>query len=193
MGSDINAQDNIGDTPIHVALERLKTRSDANIMVLTYLLTQKGISVNLKGQFGHTLLHRACKHINNLPLDVFKALIETHGADVNVQDIDKNTPLHCALYRFTPRDDGDVTALTYLLSQKGVNVNIKGKYGYTLLHLACICDTSDLDDLTDPKNDFTEDNSTDSDDDLRDNVVELNAKSDTHLCRIVEMIAGRFV
>jgi ankyrin repeat protein len=101
--------------------------------------------VNIKGKYGSTLLHWACENINNLPLDVFKFLIETMGCDVNVQDDDKNTPLHKALENFDPYDDEHseddgiriFTVLTYLLSQMKVNADIKGKDGYSLLHTAC--------------------------------------------------------
>jgi ankyrin repeat protein len=64
-------------------------------------------------------------------------LIGTHGADVNAQDKDKDTPIHRAFRYFDPKKGG-ITVLTYLLSQKGIDGNIKDKSGYTLLHRACI-------------------------------------------------------
>jgi ankyrin repeat protein len=133
-GCDVNVQDEDKDTPLILALRYFK---GGDIAVLTYLLTQKGINVNLKGQSGYTILHTACNNIKYLPLDVFQHLIETHSADVNAQNDNKDTPVFLAFHAFDPDNGGDITVLTYLLNQKNVNGNIKGEDGYTLLHLAC--------------------------------------------------------
>jgi len=85
----------------------------------------------------YTILHNYCCYINTTPREVYRYLIETKGCDVNVQDNSKNTPIHDAFLFFDPNKGGDITVLHYLLSQKGVNVNIKGYNGYTLLHMAC--------------------------------------------------------
>jgi ankyrin repeat protein len=135
-GADVNAQDNSNNTPLHHALRTFNLNYGGNITVLTYLLTHKTVNIHIKNNSGYTLLHVACQHINELPIDVFKALIEIHGVDVNVQDNSKDTPLHCALRDFNP-NYGDITALTDLINHKGVNVNIRGERGYTILHTAC--------------------------------------------------------
>jgi ankyrin repeat protein len=136
LGSDINALNNGNDTPLHCALKNFYPNDGGDINVLTYLINQKNVNVNIAGS--NTLLHWACKKINYLPIDMFKVLIETLGCDVNIQNIIDNTPLHYAFYHFNPRNGGDVTILTYLLSQVNVNGNIKGDCGYTLLQWACI-------------------------------------------------------
>jgi ankyrin repeat protein len=92
-------------------------------------------------------------------------LIETLCADVNVQDMYQDTPIHNALSFFDPDDGGDINVLAYLLNQKNVDANIKGENGYTLLHLACISRHS----------------------------VELKTKYDTISCQIVELIVERHV
>jgi ankyrin repeat protein len=135
-GCDINAQDKSKSTPLHRAFEYLHPTDGGDVAVLKYLLTQCNIEVDIRDKDGYTLLHTACDNINTLPLDIFKVLIETHGFDVNAQAIDKDTPLHHAFYYFDP-NDSDITVLTYLLSQKNINVNMKGKRGNTLLHIAC--------------------------------------------------------
>jgi ankyrin repeat protein len=128
--------DKYNNTPIHLALDSFN-RDDGDLNVLTYLL-QQGVKLNIKAHHGHTLLHQACIGINKLPLGIFKYLIETKGADVNVQNINNDTPLHLALRDFQPADNDDnITVLTYLLNQTDVNVNINGQYGCTVLHEAC--------------------------------------------------------
>jgi ankyrin repeat protein len=167
-GADVNAKDNDKNTPIHHALRFINPNNGGDIKVLYYFLAQKDVNVNIQSEFGNTLLHYACLNMKTLPLEIFELLIETHGADVNVQAIGKNTPLHNVLRQFDPNNGDDITILTYLLGQKGVHVNIKDKKGYTLLHLACICDISES-----------------------KRFVKLNAECDTILSQIVEFIAER--
>jgi ankyrin repeat protein len=135
-GCDINAQDRDTNTPLHYAIGRFDPRNGGNITVLHYLLAQKGINANIKGLFGGTFLHKACENINALPLEIFKVLIETLGCDINAQDDKNNTPLHYALENFNP-NDGDINALTYLINQKNVDVNINNIDDTALLHSAC--------------------------------------------------------
>jgi len=134
-GSDaIRTKDNSNNTPLHYAIQCSR---GGDIAVLYYLLNQKNVDVNIKGESDRTLLHFACKAINTLPLDIYKLLIETHGADVNAQDNCNNTPIHDALYPFDPNYGGDAAVLMYLLNQKNVNAKIKNESDRTLLHLAC--------------------------------------------------------
>jgi ankyrin repeat protein len=134
-GCDVNVQTKDNDTPLYYAFNFFNSNEGGDISVLQYLLNQTNINVNTKGQCSYTLLHAACDTINNLPLDVFKLLIETKGFDVNAQDNCNDTPLHRAFRYFGPNDDS--TVLMYLLTQTNVNVNIKGYIGDTLLHIAC--------------------------------------------------------
>jgi ankyrin repeat protein len=100
-------------------------------------LTDENIN-RIDPKTGRTILHNYCQHINILPLDTFKMLIETHGADVNAQDDNQYTPLYFAIRHFDPTEDGvNTNVLLYLFSQKGVNGNIKDQNGCTVLHTAC--------------------------------------------------------
>jgi hypothetical protein len=65
----------------------------------------------------------------------------------------------------------------YLINQNNFNVNIKHQCGRTFLHLACTSGISDLNNFSDPDDDW--------------NVLE--AKSDTLLSQIVEIIVERCV
>jgi hypothetical protein len=142
-GCNINIQDHCKDTPPYYALRHFNPNRDDTVAILQYLLSQEGVNINTKGYFGRTLLHKACEFINKLPLDIFKLLIEIKGADVNVLHSYKNTPLHYALDSFDP-NCGDISILTYLLTQNTINMKIKDQYGRTLTHLACISDFSGI-------------------------------------------------
>jgi ankyrin repeat protein len=169
-GCDVNVQNKDNNTPLHRALRYFNPNDGGDIKVLHYLLSQKGVNANIKGWNGYTILHWACNNINNLPLDVFKLLIETHGADVNVQDKSNNTPAYLAFREFQPRNGGDINVLTYLLNQNNVNLNIQNEEGRNLLHTTCI--------NTLPSNRCS---------------VELDAEYDTVFCQIVEVIAERCI
>jgi hypothetical protein len=90
--------------------------------------------------------------------------------DANVQNKNNDTPLHYAFRSFELDDGGAIKILTYLVSQENVNVNIKGRYCYSLLHLACIINLSGS-----------------------RRSVALNAECDTVLCQIVELIVERCI
>jgi ankyrin repeat protein len=170
VGCDVNAQNNNENTPIHVAFCCFNPQSVGDIAVLTYLLSQKGINANIKGQYGSTLLHTACDNINNLPIDIFQLLIETLGCDVNVRNKHQNTPLQNALRYFDPNKGGDINVWAYLINQKNVNLNVKGKKGFNLLQLTCINNLPSY-----------------------SRSARLNPQLDTISCQIVEIIAERLV
>jgi ankyrin repeat protein len=170
LGCDINAQDNNKDNPFHKALEYFNPNDGGDITVLYYLLNQKGVNVNIKRKNSHSLLHTACNNINRIPLDVFKVLIETMGCDVNVQNDDNDTPLHRAFRCFNPNKGGDVAALTYLINQDCINVNIKNEKGFNLLHTTCINNLPSY-----------------------ERSLKLDAECDTVFCQIVEVIVERCI
>jgi hypothetical protein len=114
-------------------------------------------------------------------INIFEVLIETIGGDVNIQDSNKDTPLHQTLCSFNANNGGNIAVLMYLLSQKHVHANINGYNSYTFLHLACTCDISGFYGVSD------------SSDELDDGASNLGAKSDTVLSQIVEIIAERRV
>jgi hypothetical protein len=87
---------------------------------------------------GETILHNYCKYVNTTPVGVYRFLIETMGCQINIRDHGKNTPIQLALRMFNPKNGGDINILTYLINQKGVDVNYQGLGGLTLLHEACL-------------------------------------------------------
>jgi ankyrin repeat protein len=181
---DVNAQDDRNDTPLHDALRLFDPNKGGDITALAYLFSQEGIDGNITGESGFTLLHMACKNARKLPVDVFKLLIETQGFDVNAVDNDKNTPFHLAFHDFDPINDSNITVFAYLINRNSFNVNIKDQDGCTFLHLACTSGISELNNFSDSEDEFSD---PDDDGDV------LEAKSDTVLSQIVEIIAERCV
>jgi len=176
-GADVNAQNNDKDTPLHDAFRCFVPNDDAYdeddeddkipvLTVLTYVLSKMKVNADIKGKNGYSLLHYACEKINILPIDVFKALIETLDFDINAQDDNKNTPIHYALEYSEANWGGNITVLAYLINQKNINANIKDSKGFNLLHLVCISNLSAS--------------------------VELNAEYDSALYQIVEFIVERY-
>jgi len=133
---DVNANDDNDDNiPLFHAFCYFDPNKGGDIAVLIYLLSQKMYISNFDRDY---LFRQACCLIDFYPLELFKLLIERHGADVNEQDGNNETSLQDALHSFNPCTGCDINVLAYLLNQKTVNVNTKYKKGHTLLHYACV-------------------------------------------------------
>jgi E3 ubiquitin-protein ligase mind-bomb len=122
--TDVNAQDEYGHTALHYAiLHQSKTHVEE-------LLAHKDVNVNVKNVKNQTALHLACKWKKDMPMDLFKFILEK-TVDINAQDIDGWTALHWAIAK---KFD---TKVKELLAHSDVDVNIKGEFNYTPLHLTC--------------------------------------------------------
>jgi ankyrin repeat protein len=134
-GADVNIPNQHNLTPFHLAMLHFNP-TPSSVEILAYLLGLNVIDVNIKGQYGRTLFHSACEQINTLPIDIFKDMIETKRANMNVQDDYNDTPVHIAFSRFSS-EYGDLSTLIYLVNLNGININVNGNYGQTLLQLVC--------------------------------------------------------
>ena len=126
LGADVNARNNVRDTPLHAAARRVAP----NTGVLRYLVSQ-GADVNARGYFGNTPLHTAAAHRTAPNVGILQSLV-SQGANVNAVNDDGNTPLHFAA---ATRPQGTninpiAAALNYLISQ-GANVNARNNAGRT--------------------------------------------------------------
>eukprot|EP00903_Cladosiphon_okamuranus_P008330 g8013.t1 len=82
-GCDINAQNIVGDAPLHKAALNGRTRS-------ADFLIKAGANVNIRNEFAQTPLHAACVSGN---IEVVQRLVQG-GADTSAQDAAEDTPFH---------------------------------------------------------------------------------------------------
>ena len=121
--ADINHEDSHGKTPFVLALENEKDE------VMLILISEFGCDpTNIKGRYGVSPLHVACKKGN---LSLVRTLIRDYHADINHEDSHGKTPFVLAL-----KYEKDEVMLV-LISEYGCDpTNIKGR-GISPLHVAC--------------------------------------------------------
>lgn len=159
---DINARDESGDTPLHLAVQDNRPQ-------IVYFLISNGAKLNVENIEGNTPLHLALKYNHlrpdlppNLP-EIVYSLVK-NGAKVNVENKEGNTPLHLAIqgnnsYRYPfqgnypypypaeldlPRNRLEIVSF---LIASGAKVNVKNSNGWTPLHIAVLKNRQNIDRL----------------------------------------------
>ncbi|ORX84803.1 putative ankyrin repeat protein [Anaeromyces robustus] len=168
-GANINAQDNEGNTPL-INLSRTTLNEDNVIFLIN-----QGADINKPNNKGETPLIIACKYGRK---KIVKVLLD-YGADINKQDNEGNTPLHmtCKYYKFVGEEtlmeylikreaninilnnEGETPifeACRYLYSnvlkifiKNGAKLNIKNKYGDSLLKVVYLYNIENIEFLID--------------------------------------------
>uniref|UniRef100_A0ABD2WG24 Uncharacterized protein n=1 Tax=Trichogramma kaykai TaxID=54128 RepID=A0ABD2WG24_9HYME len=123
---EVDAQNNLGKTPLHLALALESDDKEVAEILLT-----NGANPNLADSRGFTPLHVICDQRDDEWLELFfKINDDRHQAvQVNAQNNLGNTPLHLAVTYYTEA--------TKLLLRKGANPNLANVEGLTPLHFIC--------------------------------------------------------
>jgi ankyrin repeat protein len=124
--SYLTYHDQDGLTPMANAIKH--NRID-HLTVLLEAYKEAKLDINTKDKNGYTILHLAVQSSEK----VLMAILQCEGIDVNVQNADKNRPLHyfCQAYK-SPNCSKPFKQLV----DKGCEVNAQNKNGETALHKA---------------------------------------------------------
>ena len=122
---DINAKNNNGDTPLHIAFSP-ENLSPSRISIIDFLI-KNGADVNAKNNNGDTPLLLLTK-ARLIYSHMLKKLVEK-GADVNAKNNNGETPLFLLI-----KSSLHNSVMLKILIEKGADVNAKNNEGDTALH-----------------------------------------------------------
>jgi ankyrin repeat protein len=128
-GSDFNAEDSIGESPLQMlmGLDGEDDEYSEGVDALAFFEQLVGDNhIDIFRREAPKLLHLACEYVRS---DIIK-LILRHDVDVNVP-VDGSCPIHTLLYQRDWATEDDLT----LLLEHGANVNLQDNERSTPLHL----------------------------------------------------------
>jgi hypothetical protein len=121
-GADLDVRGKYGRTPLHAAAY------SGNLEVVRRLIEYDPAYINARDEGGFTPLLMESEGCNSKDGSVVRLLLE-HGADINVQNQDGETPLHEA-------STYGALEVVRLLLEHGADVEAKDNYGKTVLQVA---------------------------------------------------------
>lgn len=164
--TDINSLDKHENTSLHILFREFfkkdynmifKSNNNHDILYIIKLLLEKGLNINIQNDKGQTPLHILCKeyfdtqynmrygiynHNDNYDiLQIVKLLLEK-DLNINIQDLNGQTPLHILCNRnfyFYGMDNEnmkkDIINIIKLFFEKDININIRDLKGHTPLDI----------------------------------------------------------
>lgn len=125
-GVDINAKNDDGNTPLHIAIMRNDSKA-----VSCILKCGKVVSINERNEKGFTPLHIACdNHSYRSDGMIINQLLSYRGIDVNLQDFKGRSPIIIA------QENHNSSIVESLIKDGRTNLNVKDKEGRSLLSLS---------------------------------------------------------
>lgn len=131
----VNIQDNMGRTPLQIAVSEYTTRNEISTTNIIKLLIDKGASLLVEDKMGQNVLHYAAKGARH---QVIPILIDKAPKLLNMTDRAGRKPLDYAYDKYKSKIDPDVSKTVILLFSKG-SVNIKDCLNRTTAHYAALC------------------------------------------------------
>eukprot|EP01132_Coremiostelium_polycephalum_P005348 gene5348-6671_t len=122
----LTAFDQYGQSPLSTAL---KNNQEEMVDLLLNIYQQNKADINIRDKNGYSALHQAVSSDDRILMRV----LQHEGINVDIQNDDKNTPLHYFCQKFR---SPNCQESFQLFIQKGVNVNAQNKNGETPLHKA---------------------------------------------------------
>ena len=127
-GADVNKRDWANNAPLHLAIQGYR-------FMIAETLLERGAGASVENNKGETPLHILSQSDikdEGIILNFALLLLTNHGAEVNKQDKDKDTPLHLAIRRNRSR-------LAGILLKHGANANVVNNEGMTPLQILSKC------------------------------------------------------
>lgn len=136
--ADVNTQNRLGDTPLHIAVTNDVKYNECNVKTIKCLLNHGAADLNIKNIYGRTALHSAVMKNNKIATYL---LASNPRVNMNIEDDNHHIPLYYAIR-------GGNTIILKILLDHYHNINVPCiKYdsnNHTMLDIAAIFGKTDI-------------------------------------------------